>query len=331
MQGQDFFSGLDAAKAGIDRQSAKSLDALLMAVRELSRAIDPRSALPVLAEAVRHLLNGSRSVVVIRDTAEFAHWSAADADGKELKTPIPEVAERMRRLRIDAPVHLGHEGANHRFAVVHLGKYGWLYVDGGEKMRATLDDSEMSVLGLVSAQAQVLIENGNTLNAASQLGHRGVSDKDYFQRRLREEASRASRYARPFTLIVVSFDNANALTQQLGATRVPRLTEMIAGRLRDALREIDLIALLGPLHFALMLPETPRPPATHEVLHGLADRLYATLDGVRLDAGHLVALEPRIIALAHTSKGAIDTDELLADAIRLSSDKSGHPVSCALR
>lgn len=331
MSNEEFFAGLDTAKAGLDQQASRSLEALLLSVRDLSRAIDPRSALPAMAEAIRLMLAGDRSVVVLRDATGFLHWSAFDRDGNPLPTPLPDVAERMKRLQNDAAFHLGHENHKLHFATLHLGRHGYLYVDGGERMRSSIEDAAMSVLGLVASQAQTLLDNAATLTQVSQLGHPGVCDRDYFVRRLREESSRSSRYVRPFSLVLVSFDNANKLDSTLGPARLAKLSELIASRLRDALREIDLIAGLGGLQFALLLPETPRKDSGLDALRTLAERLYTMLDGARLDTQHLVALEPRVCALAHASTQPIDADEMLREAQRLAADRNAHPVSCALR
>lgn len=327
----DFFSGLDAAKAGLERQSSKALDALLVAVRELAGTLEPRVGLPMLGEAVRHLVNGERCVVGLRDHADYIQWSARNARGEDLPTPIPDVAERIRRPKIEVPVYLGSDSHGVRFVVLKLGRYGWIYVDGGERMRSSLTENELAVLGLVVQQLEVLLDNAAAFNQASQLGHRGISDRDYFTRRLREEGTRASRYGRPFSLAVITFDNSTALTSALRAGQLDRLSEIIAGRLRDAVREIDLMALLAPLRFALLLPETPRERTSTEVLNGMSERLYRTLDGARIDALSLVALEPRIVIVAHTSAGPVDTDEMLKEAERIADDRSRHPLSCVLR
>jgi diguanylate cyclase (GGDEF)-like protein len=84
----------------------------------------------------------------------------------------------------------------------------------------------------------------------------GLLNARIFYRRLEDEARRAVRYRRPFTLACLDLDNFKRINDTQGHATGDRLLQTVGGELQRLLRNTDTAARLGGDEFALLLPET---------------------------------------------------------------------------
>jgi diguanylate cyclase (GGDEF)-like protein len=77
-----------------------------------------------------------------------------------------------------------------------------------------------------------------------------------WERRVREEAIRLSRYRRPVTVVLVELDGFERLASRLGSDVADRLVPAIAETLVRRARATDHVARLGPARFGVLMPET---------------------------------------------------------------------------
>jgi diguanylate cyclase (GGDEF)-like protein len=77
-----------------------------------------------------------------------------------------------------------------------------------------------------------------------------------WERRIREESLRLSRYRRPVTVLLVELDGFERLVSRLGSDAADRLIPAIAETLVRNGRATDHVSRLGPSRFGVMMPET---------------------------------------------------------------------------
>jgi diguanylate cyclase (GGDEF)-like protein len=94
-----------------------------------------------------------------------------------------------------------------------------------------------------------------------------------WERRVREESTRLSRYRRSVTVVLVELDGFERLVSRLGADAADRLIPAIAETLVRNGRATDHVAHLGPSRFGVLMPETDEIQAIN-----YAERIRAQCD-----------------------------------------------------
>lgn len=96
-----------------------------------------------------------------------------------------------------------------------------------------------------------LIQRANTDSLTNLYNHR------HFQERLATELSRAERFNRPLSVIMLDIDNFKTLNDTHGHPIGDQVLKGVAKLLTSEVRDIDVVARYGGEEFALILPETP--------------------------------------------------------------------------
>ena len=94
-----------------------------------------------------------------------------------------------------------------------------------------------------------------------------------WERRVREEGTRLTRYRRPVTVVLVELDGFERLVARLGSDAADRLIPAIAETLTRNGRATDYVARLGPSRFGVLMPETDEIQAIN-----YAERIRAQCD-----------------------------------------------------
>jgi diguanylate cyclase (GGDEF)-like protein len=94
-----------------------------------------------------------------------------------------------------------------------------------------------------------------------------------WERRIREESERLSRYRRPVTVLLVELDGFERLVTRMGTDATERLIPAIAETLVRNGRATDHVARLGPSRFGVLMPETDEIQAIN-----YAERIRAQCD-----------------------------------------------------
>lgn len=121
------------------------------------------------------------------------------------------------------------------------------------------------------AKVETLTSEVYKLAALDQLT--GLYNRRSGEQRLAEEMSRAGRYRRPLTLLLIDLDNLKEINDQWGHGAGDMLLKQFAERLQRAIRGSDLAVRLGGDEFMVLLPEC----RTEEV-----GRVLARVEGLRV-------------------------------------------------
>jgi diguanylate cyclase (GGDEF)-like protein len=122
----------------------------------------------------------------------------------------------------------------------------------------TLPEAPASVLRLVAAQAAVAIEHAGLRAKMQALALSdpltGLVTRRVFEEELPRELARARRSESPLSVAVVDLDHMSAFNMLRGEREGDRLVKETAARWRGELREVDLLARLEGVEFAVVLP-----------------------------------------------------------------------------
>jgi GAF domain-containing protein len=105
------------------------------------------------------------------------------------------------------------------------------------------DDEDARVLSIVSAQVAVGIHNARMYEAVEEMavtdGLTGLHNYRYFQDRLTAEMSRAGRYGRPLSLIMIDLDDFKQINDRHGHIKGDEVLREVARTLRTNIRRYD--------------------------------------------------------------------------------------------
>jgi RNA polymerase sigma-B factor len=81
-------------------------------------------------------------------------------------------------------------------------------------------------------------------------------NRRYFDNRLEEELSRASRYGHPVSLILVRLDGYETVSRAYGTIKAEETIREAAALIRGSVRRVDIVTRFDDRTFAVMLPHT---------------------------------------------------------------------------
>jgi diguanylate cyclase (GGDEF)-like protein len=145
-----------------------------------------------------------------------------------------------------------------------------------KKSNAPFTHSDQEILSTFIDQAIIILERTTTLKKAilntitDPLT--GLYNLRFIRKRLNEELSRSIRYNLQLSLIIVSLDSTNAVSDARGRAFAGSIMKDIARILNASLRDIDLVGRFGETEFCVILPSTPNKEAQL-----VAERIQRTL------------------------------------------------------
>ncbi|MGZ6328939.1 MAG: diguanylate cyclase [Candidatus Limnocylindrales bacterium] len=119
---------------------------------------------------------------------------------------------------------------------------------------------DLAFAAAMAAQAGPLLENAwlvAQLRLAADLDQlTGVANHRALQERLRQELARAARSGRPLAVAMIDLDGFKAVNDRHGHAQGDHVLREVAGVLRAALREPDVVARYGGDEFVVLMPDT---------------------------------------------------------------------------
>jgi diguanylate cyclase (GGDEF)-like protein len=137
----------------------------------------------------------------------------------------------------------------------------------------------------------------------------GIANRQAVLGRIDEEISRAVRYGRPLSVVLVDLDRFKRLNDTHGHAAGDRVLRHIAQLLNANVRSVDLAGRYGGEEFLIVLPETDVDAAA-----SLAEKLRRIVgsSGVRMPDGELVTIT--MSAGVAGGLGVMQSDALVRDA-----------------
>ena len=167
---------------------------------------------------------------------------------------------------------------------------------------APFDDADLETIQSFAGQAAVAIDNVLLHQEAQRLsvtdGLTGLGNYRFFQQTLAREVDRAARFGRPLALLMLDLDRFKRVNDEHGHQVGDAVLVQVADRVREEVREVDVVARYGGEEFVVVLPETSLEGAQHlaervceriraRPLHTSAGDLEVTVSvGVAVYPGH---------------------------------------------
>jgi diguanylate cyclase (GGDEF)-like protein len=140
-------------------------------------------------------------------------------------------------------------------------------------------------------------------------GMTGIYNRRHFLTLADREWSRAKRYRRPLSLLMIDIDFFKAINDTYGHQVGDRMISHMAGLARDCKRDTDVLARIGGEEFALLLPET-----TLDQANIVAERLRCEVAGRPLGAADMFVAATVSIGVAAADTSTVEFLQLMKAA-----------------
>lgn len=138
-------------------------------------------------------------------------------------------------------------------------------------------NSEIEFVKRVASEASVAVLNADLFTKVQYQAQRdsltGLYNHAYFQTALHHEAERAKRTGSNLSVIMIDLDYLKRINDKFGHKAGDEAITLVAGKLKQCLRQMDIVARYGGDEFAALLPE-----ANIDVAETIAKRILETLN-----------------------------------------------------
>lgn len=154
----------------------------------------------------------------------------------------------------------------------------FLYVFSTNHRNSALTNAHL--LETFSQQTALIMENQQLFHETITDAKTQIYNNRYLQHKLDQEISRASRYNRPFSILVFDIDHFKKLNDTHGHLAGDIALKRIAQTLKDCFRTTDTVARFGGEEFVVLCIET-----TRDNMRVMADRARQRIEQTMIDIG----------------------------------------------
>ena len=115
---------------------------------------------------------------------------------------------------------------------------------------------DIELLTMLAGQVAVTINNANLYNLAITDGLTQCFIKRYIDQLLKDELTRAKRYGRPLSVLMLDIDHFKTINDRFGHQQGDSVLAEIGHIIRTSVREVDSPARYGGEEFLIIMPET---------------------------------------------------------------------------
>jgi diguanylate cyclase (GGDEF)-like protein len=291
------------------QQRADRIAAINRLTRVISSSLDIDAVYEVFAREVKQLIPydrmgvllpdesgaGLRIVQLAADRPGFGErgsvWPNSEGTGIGwvMSRRQPHVARDLAERRLFAEDEmLLNEGirSSIRLPLIARGKVvGAIFLDSATA--GSYGERELELLVPLGEQLAIAIENASLFQRINRLALTdeltGLFNRRHFYHQLGQEFKRARRYGRPLSLMMIDIDFFKRYNDQYGHLAGDQALRMLAARLRETTRSVDILARYGGDEFGIILPETDLARARIQ-----GERIRSAMDGLGAGPG-----EPR--------------------------------------
>jgi len=266
------------------RRQRDVAETLRAAMADQSSSLDPDEVMRRLLTSLTGTLGGDSAVLLARPDGErlvvAAAYGAAAAVGTELR-PVPPGLDELTGPRVctAAPppgVLLGAPQSWWAIPVAQRGEpFGILLVGAGRP--GAMTEARAQIAAALAGQGMTAYENARLFSQVRRMatvdGLTGLYNRNHFFAEADRQLRGALRYRQPIAAVMVDIDHFKRINDTYGHPVGDEVIRVVAERLRDALRDADVLGRYGGEEFALIVPQTGAAAAE------LAERLRHVVSG----------------------------------------------------
>ena len=137
----------------------------------------------------------------------------------------------------------------------------------------------------------------------------GLKNRRAFNNALEDELSKAVRYDRPFSLLMLDSDDLKTVNDEFGHAIGDKLIITIAQVVQESLRKTDFPARFGGDEFVAILTETPRDRAVE-----VAERIRSSVENTSFSANGKRVASTLSIGISSFSRESETAEDIMAEA-----------------
>jgi diguanylate cyclase (GGDEF)-like protein len=305
------------------RRQRDVAETLRAAMADQSASLDPDEVMRRLLTSLTHTLRGNAAVLLTRRPDDrlvvaVAHGAAA-AVGTQL-SPAPSdllqlTGHRVRAVPPGEVLPFGELlGAPRTWWAIPVAvrgePFGILLV--GASRDGVMTEAQSQIAAAIAAQGMTAYENARLFSQVRQMatvdGLTGLYNRNHFFAEADRQLRIARRHRERIAAVMVDIDHFKRINDTYGHPVGDEVIRLVAERLRDAVRDGDVLGRYGGEEFALVTPHAGGSAVD------LAERLRQAVSGdpVPTAAGPLPVTIS--VGLAHPGDGEQDLRQLLTRA-----------------
>jgi diguanylate cyclase (GGDEF)-like protein len=305
------------------RRQRDVAETLRAAMADQSSSLDPDEVMRRLLTSLTHTLGGDSAVLLTgrdddRLVVAAAHGAAAAVGTQLYPVPSDLLGLAGHRVRTVVPGEgppfgelLGVPGSWWAIPAAERGEsFGILLV--GASRDGVMTEAQAQIAAAIAGQGMTAYENARLFSQVRQMatvdGLTGLYNRNHFFAEADRRLRIARREGQQIAAVMVDIDHFKRINDTYGHPVGDEVIRVVAGRLRDAVRDSDVLGRYGGEEFALVTPQTGASAVE------LAERLrqVVSADPVPTAAGPLPVTIS--VGLADRSGGEQDLRQLLARA-----------------
>ena len=315
------------------RRQRDVAETLRAAMADQSSSLDPDEVMRRLLTSLTRTLDGDSAVLLTRREGARLVVAATHGFGAPVGRQLAAVPSELLeltgpRVRRGPPFDVLLGGARSWWAipVTERGEPSGILLVGASRV-GVMTDAKAQIAAAIAGQGMTAYENARLFSQVREMatvdGLTGLYNRHHFFAEADRQLREARRRGRPIAAIMVDIDHFKRVNDSYGHPVGDEVIRMVAGRLRAAVQDGDVLGRYGGEEFAFL---SPRPT---DSAAELAERLRRTVAGEPLPTAAGPLPVTISVGLAHLA-GDEDLAQLLtrADGALYQAKQTGRDRVC---
>jgi diguanylate cyclase (GGDEF)-like protein len=285
------------------------------------------------------LLNDSNTLSLLGEIKEAKKIKYSEPVRKSLNVTLKKVTATGKPVRIlDLTDAFGHRRESDEFkslVAVPMISRGRVIgaLDAKSKRLGVFLDQDEKIFSILAGSAALAIENASLHQKTQELTIvdelTGIYNYRYFIKKLTQEIKRAERYKHSLSMLMIDIDWFKRCNDTYGHLFGNKVLKELAQRIRDSVRDVDVVCRYGGEEFAVILPQTNRKDA-----HMIGERIRHRVESNEFEVeegGLLVKVTVSLGVATYPENGTISEEliEKVDQALYLAKGR-GKNMVCAV-